>query len=404
MNDYQLTRLGYSAFRKHSIRNPNLRLHHAIYLEELLKGTTWEYSELDPLMQSTLNRFFELVDRVALTTRTLESWEEESTDKIVDAGVAWIKSLFGRPLLKPRGRPWGSDKTRNHWHRLEKAIIPKLTEQRKGQDVLHVENYPEQTQGNPTPAYEIFAGGFEYVPTIGVFPFYLFGERLSAWGIIKYGELDALAMATNEQTLREISTRFSKFSPISWPRVNASKVAAEDFADLVAAAKDATAKIYYLGVGHAAVSLLLRVLPPERYREFRRNVIPLVNKGDDTAISDLLFDNEQLALVLCDLGDPSLLKYLKEERASQQKENPQRLLVMNGLKVPVGFGFSLAALPELLRTQTTLDGIVEAIREWVKSLEKDEGKDKKEIEDHDGIRIMASGEVRTAWLSDSKER
>src|ERR1700749_1838861 len=102
MNDYNLTSLGYKAFREHSIKNPNLRLHHAIYLQELLSRSAWKYSGLDQPMQSTLNRFFELVDRVALTTCTLESWEEESLDRIVDAGITWIRSLFERPLLNPK--------------------------------------------------------------------------------------------------------------------------------------------------------------------------------------------------------------------------------------------------------------------------------------------------------------
>ncbi|SRR6266481_371024 len=404
MNNYKLSKLGYRAFRTHNIKNPYLRLHHAIYLEHLLTGTDWTYSQLHPSMQSTLNRFFELVDRVALTTCKLESWEwesEDSVDTIIDAGVTWIESLADRSLLNPSGGRWGSEKTKNHWFELEQNLIRKIAKQRNGGGDLHVEEYPAQNGGNsdPTPAYEIFAGGFEYVPTIGVFPFYLFGERLSAWGIVKYGTLDSLAMATNESTLRKIKPRFPELSSsLTSQGIGGYNVDAQNFAGLVRAAKDANAKIYYLGVGHAAVSLLLRVLPPEKYREFRRNVIPLVNKRDDDAIKDLLLDNNHPALVLCDLGDPSLWKYLEENADSS------RLLVMNGLKVPVGFGFSLAALPELLRTRQTFDDIMEAIRNWVTKLETDTDTDtdKEKIRLHDGIKILPVDEIRSPWLSAPK--
>jgi hypothetical protein len=391
MND-ALTRQVYNAFRAHSSEH-HLRLHHAIYLQHLIAKTDeWRYSALSPWMRSTLNRFFELADRVALTTCKLESWDENEVERIVVAGENWIDSLSKNFLLQPR-YPWGSAYTVKHWQRLEEAITAELSRDFSVIDLSGEDATPH--------SYEIFSGGFEYVPTVGLFPFYLFGERLGAWGIVKYGTLDSLAMATNACTLDQIRKRVSwNFDSLAWPgTVRAFDIRREKFTQLVTAARDSGTTLFYLGAGHAAVSLLLQVVEADAYRDFRKLIRPMggtgqdASKGENAAINNLLKSNQHRGIVFCDLGDVSLANYL--DPALDGPGDNRRLLVMSELRVPVGFGFSLAALPELLRSREAFEDTVRSIRDWAGGLTED---DRKKLKLLDGIDVAAAADIRSPWI------
>jgi hypothetical protein len=388
-----IDRDNYNSFRKHSEIHHHLRLHHAIYLDHLIEmGGGWKYEELSDWMKSTLNRFFELVDRVALTRQKAGSWRDGEADKIIAEGEKWIESLFCVTEILTPDCNWGSTKTDGAWNDL-RSIITNLIEDESD---LEPQSYPADN-GTNSIAYEIFSGGFEYVPTIATFPFYLFGERLGAWGIVEYGRLDALAMATNAVTLKNFGFNAVPLPvPIgveggqgTYEGVAAYLIKENEFSKLFKSAQNKDTYFHYLGAGHAAVSLLLRILKPETFISARKRIVPLGGE----CISELLLANKR-AIVLCDLGDKSLSDYVQQRPDKAHNDN-RRLLVLKDLDVPVGFGFSLASLPLLLSRKELFTKLVEAIRKWRTNLMNRE--DAKNVEFYDGITVASVEDIPLPW-------
>jgi hypothetical protein len=378
----------YEAFREHSTEHKDyLRLHHAIYLQCLLeKNPGWNYADLAPWMRSTLNRFFELVDRVALTACQLDSWHEKRSSDIVYKGESWIDSLLKEEKLLKLEHPWGSPKTRHLWKRLADNLTSVLTAKFKS----------VRYTGTPPQPYEIFSGGFEYVPTVGLFPFYLFGERFSTWGIVKYGKLKSLGLATNEITAerltKDIGVQLSP--PEALQSDSVYSISGDDFRKIMNGAEDQGIKLFYFGAGHAAVALMLRLLDPSEYWNFRRLIKPLPSIPNQNPL--VARADEGYWIVLSDLGDKTIAEYLEN-----RPTNARLLTIEKDLEVPVGLGFSLAALPKLLTKRQDVEGMIKVISDWNKSIDD---RERASLKSYDGIEILPTDKISipSPWLSNVK--
>jgi hypothetical protein len=401
-----MDRKNYDSFREHSEIHHHLRLHHAIYLDHLIQGGggQWRYKDLSDWMKSSLNRFFELVDRVALTRQKVDSWREAEAGDIIGQGERWIESLFSvKEILIPECK-WGSAHTYEAWDDLRGRITSVIEDHSD----ITPQTYTTGGEGR-SGAYEIFSGGFEYVPTIGTFPFYLFGERLGAWGIVKYARLDSLAMATNELTLSTLGfkpkelpvpDRIGSASTGKYENVAASEVTTEEFSKVFKSAGGRKTCFYYFGAGHAAVSLLLRILNVETFVAVRKHIGPM----SESCIKSLLVGQNKRAIVLCDLGDQLLAEYV---RPWDPAEGPdvRRLLVLRDLNlpvelrrlnVPVGLGFSLAALPLLLSRPVLFTQLVKTVQTWRAGLQGAVA-DEESIGFYDGISMDPVGDISLPW-------
>ncbi len=325
-------------FRAHADQH-YLRLHHAIYLHYVLHGLDWKYEDLNDSMRSTLNRFFELVDRAALSTCQIDSWREDEFENILKRGEQWVKHLRKeKPLLLTYG--WGSVATSKLWE----SLVDQLGSNHDTPvSRLGGEDYTKDEEGPQYP-YEIFSGGFEYVPTIGLFPFYLFGERLSTWGIIRYGTLRSLVLVASDPTLALIRKRIKVDS-------NGSQfsISEESFIKLIEELLDSHITIYYLGPGHAALTLTPRIVGLSRYRQLRSSIRPMDVKSKKIAT----VIGEPRSVILSDPGDELVNTYLANDDIDPAM---RRVIRVRGLNVPVGFGYSLALLPHLLREKKNCYG------------------------------------------------
>ncbi|MBV9266058.1 MAG: hypothetical protein JO061_07815, partial [Acidobacteriaceae bacterium] len=386
-----LSRAALEAFRAHCLEH-YLRLHHAVYLQKLLgRNADAKYSSLHPWMRQAINRFFDLVDRVALSNLE-DQWpagESESPsrrtvpiDQIISSGEEWIDDLKKQKTLILPYR-WGSTTTQGRWDELIKDV----KKFRQGHSDYFGRWRPLY---NRTPQqYEIFTGGFEYVPVIGVFPFYSFGERLSAWSVFEYGKLNSLALVMNDRTARE-RVPWSAAGSVDRNefRKRMTRIINPDEAD-------DQIPLYYIGAGHAAVSLTSRLVQVADYWRLRTRIRPIpipppavaaqlprdagteerdVDTGmteDEKAEEDRLRRSAQgicevlqkpFAILFSDLGDPALARYLSD---GEGKNRRPVILSVKGLRVPVGVGFSLATLPHFLEEngREATEGLVNTIRD-----------------------------------------
>ena len=359
-------------------------------------------------MRSTLNRFFELVDRVGLSACQCESWDEEKIEKILAAGIEWIKGLLKQQVLV-LVYEWGSPETQTSWTNLGTKL----------DSLLNTKNLfsCERTrlyEGKPA-QYEIFTGGFEYVPVIGLFPFYLFGERLSAWSIFEFAKLTSSVLAMNDHTRERL--KLEGFSVPEDRQDRRWSVERTEFPHIMAAAGRGNIPFHYIGAGHAAVSLTQRISTLSDYWRLRASIkqVPANQEsfphGDPNipALRSLLqqpAENENSegvkpAIVISDLGDPTLNGYLKECRL-----NRPNLVTITGLEVPVGIGFSLAAVPQLLASRRGVEKVLSTLRDWVDDEKVSQSQSsractRERLLSDDGIAIVTPDKVISPWTRSS---
>ena len=86
---------------------------------------------------------------------------------------------------------WGGDETRGPVSKLGKEIEGLIIKQMPPRKVT-------KPRIEPT-SYEMFAGGYELLPTFGIFPFFLLPERRFNWDIFQYGVQTRVGLSWAEQ-------------------------------------------------------------------------------------------------------------------------------------------------------------------------------------------------------------
>ena len=269
------------------------------------------------------------------------------SDEEIGRSSNWIEGVLADGVRATTLKyKWGGENTERALEDLSSAI---LNIKLKGNEIFKLDV--------PTESYKIFTGAYEYLPTVGFFPFFMLGERKDSWEIIKYGELSEIALIMNESTFRTI-------------RIDSIEPEFESFESTIKRLSQRH-KIWflYLGVGHAAYRIALQYFGSlsvvARFQSSLASVENLeasdrnAEKGNDSVekIRKALKkkDNESDRYILIsDLGDP-VVKALKDE----QDLKTVRLRLRT--PIPVGVGLSLWMVPVLMKNSTLLNELINTI-------------------------------------------
>ena len=256
-------------------------------------------------------------------------------------GEKWIRHCVNSKIGGIRAN-WGGDETAKRLNQVTKNIreeIERLTA------VAFRTDQPEEK-------YETFAGGFEQIPTFGLFPFYLHKERIRNWHVLPFGVLKELGMVLDAESAAAVLPE-NVLRCSSGPE-NEITISINDIKEIISTVDgDNDYRFLYLGGGHAAYRIILNSLGAEEYGLLRRNLddVHSVRRNSKTTwahVGDIVRGRHSRwkYILLSDLGDPL---YSTLRRKNKPKNSLLWIRISLEEDIPVGIGFSLFTMAKFLK-------------------------------------------------------
>ena len=298
-----------------------------------------EFKRLHALTPAQCDRVSDMVRRmlrvVDFVSEISVSGTGENPDEMlkrrIEVGESWIKKMVevDASLIKV---DWGGAKTCEPVSQLGDNIKGLLTD-----DLIRLGRFAEPNI-EPT-SYEMFAGGYELLPTFGIFPFFLLPERRLNWDIFQYGVQKKLGLSCTKQTENRLHGGIHETSRDARDGAVVHQgdgdVTVDMFITLINKINDLNKNkrekpriepridFLHLGVGHAASSIILGMLRKEKgadYCEnFRTNLVDFpsaVHVGNDSDnlklinfVCQIVKHSENEFILVCDPGNPMYSAY-----------------------------------------------------------------------------------------------
>jgi hypothetical protein len=337
------------------------------YLRAILPGIEARIYDLEPMKEWLANnsvagddasaeflschvyRMLKMIDSISAvheSSRPQPRYEE-------GFGEQWISQMSSLEVSLITAK-WGGKRT--------SRLIDKLTD-RVGRTIRNAPSIVQPSE-DPVELYEIFAGGFELIPSFGLFPVYLLDERLYYWGVLPFGNITAIGMAMNQDALEKLFPELEDEAEgqeiqISLPQMKSAIGKAIEIKRL---------KFLYFGPGHAAPKILFSLLQAADYQRLRTHLEDFhsFRVGSDRAkikrqvIAALEETTPNLWVLLTDLGDP-IYSAIRAERPG----NIARLRLNLDRPLPVGIGFSLVTAAVFLKNLSLLGAISRSMHEYL---------------------------------------
>ena len=302
-------------------------------------------------------RMLKLMDSIGAPWDPLGMSRILPPDKIETIGTEWIKHCVEANMAIIEA-PWGGEKARPQLSALARRI-------RKA--IEHFTNASARVD-HPEEKYEIFAGGYERVPTLGLFPFFLLDERLRSWHVIPFGILRELGLVMKNELAAAVFPDFQARTASSDGAISISTDEVKNIISEVNPNQDY--RFLYFGAGHAAYRILLSYLDAEDYRKLRTNLDDLhtvwPKRPEPQHVGSLLSGNKSgntKYILLSDLGDPLYSRLYEESRETKKWHSLVWFRIQLTQNIPVGVGFSLAAMAKFLRTPELLREVATIMRD-----------------------------------------
>jgi len=213
----------------------------------------------------------------------------------------------------------------------------------------------------PEEKYELFAGGYERIPTFGLFPFYLLDERVRRWHVIPFATLTELGMVMSDELARSLVPNIIKPKDGSDARITMNEI--KGIIDEVHA--NDRYHFLYFGGGHAACRIILSGLEAEDYRRFRVNLddihTVMGKRAKASEVSSLLkgkWASKDKYVLFSDLGDP-----IYSELRTRYRSKLTWVRIALDETIPVGIGFSLCTMAKILTTPDLLKDLAKIVQE-----------------------------------------
>jgi hypothetical protein len=351
-------------------------------------------------LYSVVVRTIELADCVSCLHRGLTpDWSSDFAEG--DDGIKWLNNMATAQRAFVFAPRWGSPK-------LADKIRPYLTSLLN--DLNSAQIFVEQL--DPVNPYEIFAGGFELVPTFGLFPVYLLDERRAAWDVVPFAEQTKVSIMAHRDAIEQLFPGDGKAwlerTKLKKPQLNMLIHATERFESV---------RIIYRGAGHAAFKIILSLLEPEEYLLFRRKLrsiadcelkviettgIALKQRSEAELIGEQLRkQGDSFSLFVADCGDECL------QELSQRNKSLIVWDIEHDLRIPVGVGFSLASLPLLLARPKILTAITSAADRLLSDLSLREALENEGLKPYEAAIVSFNGnpvEISDEHIRTARER
>ena len=340
----------------------------------------------DPLcirLSHMVKRMLRVVDFISGWTAPLDENRKQRRD--IERGREWIKKLLeaNPSLIQVR---WGGAETLEGMRSLEERVTNAIE---KHLLWWHLPDRPN--------SYEMFAGGYEFLPTFGVFPFFLLDERKLNWDVIQFGVQRKVGLMMAREVAREVFDIDIQDEPASLaaraagpPVKEIDKHALEE--GIHRARRYNRHKFLFLGVGHAAFKIILAELDHAKYFEFRSILkdVPSLLKAAaqpcDAHNGDKWFSKQVCSMIQRDhegtryilVSDPGdydyneIIQYHQQlaslparRRRGAAVADLRRFELVHHQQIPVGIGFSLCCVPRWLKQPEMFADIAAAIRGYL---------------------------------------
>lgn len=295
--------------------------------------------------QSLIHRLVRMADYVAMRQVDLSRGDLSPDADGVKLARAWLRccrDVSPKVPIATLSYPWGGQHT-------SRSIMEDLHGR-----VDHVIDAWETKQHPTNRPYEIFWGGYDLIPTVGLFPFFMLPERRGRWAVIDYGHLETVGLILPKEIHTFLKLRTKK-GPGDTRRTHAT-----DFVGRIGKLDERDYKLAYVGLGHASHLILRRYISDgSTLYTFRKVLTDLDSLGVKTTLdakSKLRTANaedvrnalvERNVALVSDLGDPV---FRQLATAAEHDDDLQVVHVdTSQLRIPVGVGYSLACLPRILR-------------------------------------------------------
>ena len=248
--------------------------------------------------------------------------------------------------------------------------------------------------------YEIFGGGYSRTPALAVFPCYMTASRRRCWDVIQFGMQKRLALVGTEGALEKFGLSEREMRGLDDETVwQQGGVCANKFRSAITEL-DLRSKRrpewYYFGIGHAAFQIALEVVNGATAHGKLRSVLtdyssnPWVKKAEnelwvrktehdfeedkkEMEVKTVLIKRLRMLRELLALGEPLLLsdmgvtelELLRTVDGEKENSNIRWVAFDHGLKVPVGLGFSLCAVPIFLKHPGVLKALATGLADSV---------------------------------------
>lgn len=319
-------------------------------LEWLVKNSFPAENDLATFLACPLYRMLKLLDSISTLPDPLGMKGLNYHDEHL--GEDWIRYCVAANI-QVIGADWGGDDVRHMLTTLQRAI----------KDSINVISDGKIRTDRPKEKYETFSGGFELIPTFGLFPFYLHKERLRFWHVIPFGVLTHLGLAMSDELAHDLLN----ILPSGLEVTIDTKIARSLIEEV---SQDNDYRFLYLGGGHAAYRIILDSLDAVDYGRMRMNLhdIHTIPGDPSTApkIESVLRGQDSgrnKYLLVSDLGD-TLFDVIRRNslNAEPSKRNGITCLRLElQREIPVGIGFSLVTMAKLINTPALIRGICQIL-------------------------------------------
>jgi len=262
-------------------------------------------------------------------------------------GCEWIAAARRGPLHVFEAI-WGEEATvAVHLGRLTETVKSEI-EPRAARAGMSCEYHGADDKLTPF-TYSLFAAGYEVLPSLALFPFYLLHERQPFWDALVWGRHHALALAGSRVAISSVPRPQS--AEVGTP----ARLSRADLNRWLPKKDRVHTRIAYFGEGHAAARLLLSACSYQDYQRYCAMLVAAqyvapIQIGPRTtekmvqelweALKSREAEETERWFVVSDIGDLKL-KQLQNEGATV-------LEFEHGVPVTVGVGFTVMAVPWLL--------------------------------------------------------